>query len=44
MEIQELNTEVAEEICSRLQKRVNVKVEEKQAADAAQASQPEQNA
>lgn len=36
MEIQELNTEVAEEICSRLQKRVNVKVEEKQAAEASQ--------
>lgn len=43
MEIQELNTEVAEEICSRLQKRVNVKVEEKQAAEAAQNAQPEQN-
>ena len=34
MEIQELSTEVAEEICSRLQKRVNVKVEEKKAAEA----------
>ena len=44
MEIQELNTEVAEEICARLQKRVNVKVEAKQAADAAQPSQPEQDA
>ena len=35
MEIQELNTAVAEEICSRLQKRVNVKVG--QALDAAAA-------
>ena len=34
MEIQELSTDVAEEICSRLQKRVNVKVEEKNAAEA----------
>ena len=34
MEIQELNTAVAEEICSRLQKRVNVKVGQKNAADA----------
>ena len=38
MEIQELSTEVAEEICSRLQKRVNVKVEEKKAAEAIQES------
>ena len=34
MEIQELSTDVAEEICSRLQKRVNVKVEQKNAAGA----------
>lgn len=34
MEIQELSTDVAEEICSHLQKRVNVKVEEKNAAEA----------
>ena len=34
MEIQELSTAVAEDICSRLQKRVNVKVEEKNAAEA----------
>ncbi len=34
MEIQELGTDVAEEICSRLQKRVNVKVEQKNAAQA----------
>ncbi len=34
MEIQELSTEVAEEICSRLQKRVNVKVEQKNTAEA----------
>ncbi len=33
MEIQELNTDVAEEICSRLQKRVNVKAAEKQTAE-----------
>ena len=38
MEIQELSTEVAEAICSRLQKRVNVKVEEKKAAEAIQES------
>ena len=34
MEIQELSTEVAEDICSHLQKRVNVKVEQKNAAEA----------
>lgn len=34
MEIQELNTEVAEEICSKLQKRVNVKVEQKKNMEA----------
>ena len=34
MEIQELSTAVAEEICSRLQKRVNVKVEQKKSGDA----------
>lgn len=34
MEIQELNTEVAEDICRHLQKRVNVKVEEKREKDA----------
>ena len=34
MEIQELSTEVAEEICSRLQKRVNIKVEQQNAAEA----------
>lgn len=33
MEIQELSTAVAEEICSRLQKRVNVKVEEARVAN-----------
>ena len=33
MEIQELNTSVAEDICSRLQKRVNVKVEEARTAN-----------
>lgn len=38
MEIQELSTEVAEDICSRLQKRVNVKVEEKKAAQTQAAS------
>lgn len=42
MEIQELNTEVAEQICSRLQKRVNVKAGEKQAAESAQIKQTEQ--
>ena len=39
MEIQELSTDVAEEICSRLQKRVNVKVEQKNAAGAQTNSQ-----
>ena len=34
MEIQELSTAVAEEICSRLQKRVNAKVEQKKSGDA----------
>ena len=34
MEIQELSTEVAEDICSRLQKRVNVKVEQKKGEEA----------
>ena len=34
MEIQELNTEVAEAICSKLQKRVNVKVEQKKNMEA----------
>ena len=38
MEIQELSTEVAEDICSRLQKRVNGKVEEKKAAQTQAAS------
>ena len=38
MEIQELSTEVAEDICSRLQKRVNVKVEKKKAAQTQAAS------
>lgn len=42
MEIQELSTGVAEEICSHLQKRVNVKVEEKKAAEAAQIEQVKQ--
>lgn len=32
MEIQELNIEIAEDICSRLQKRVNVKLEQKGSA------------
>ena len=40
MEIQELNTAVAEEICSRLQKRVNVKAG--QAPDAAAADGQEE--
>ena len=35
MEIQELSTDVAEEICSRLQKRVNVKVEQKSSLEQA---------
>ena len=39
MEIQELNTEVAEEICSKLQKRVNVKVEQKKKNMEAQTGQ-----
>lgn len=39
MEIQELSTDVAEEICSHLQKRVNVKVEEKRAAEAIKESE-----
>ncbi|MBQ9902912.1 MAG: PH domain-containing protein [Clostridia bacterium] len=39
MEIQELGTDVAEEICARLQKRVNVKVEQKNAAQAQSDSQ-----
>lgn len=41
MEIQELNTEVAEEICSKLQKRVNVKVEQKKNAEAQSHSEAE---
>ena len=39
MEIQELSTEVAEDICSRLQKRVNVKVEQKKGGEARTAAE-----